>query len=144
MALFPTDDMKRDGIQLGGPDTLCYKCELERRANDPDSDIPYGKLQYKEVFKITQQGLDTCICMKHFKEMCATSHYMLIDTDECVAVPLTATEPLVVPSAIAILTFLSPSGVTSTPLTCTPCTSETSAPSATFNAVCNSSFVMSF
>ena len=92
MALFPTDNMKRDGMQLGGPDTLCYKCELERRANDPDSDIPYGKLQYKEVFKITQQGLDTCICMKHFKEMCATSHYMLIDTDECVAVPLTAIE----------------------------------------------------
>ena len=92
MALFPTDNMKRDGIQLGGPDTLCYKCELERRANDPDSDIPYGKLQYKEVFKITQQGLDTCICMKHFKEMCATSHYMLIDTDECIAVPLSAVE----------------------------------------------------
>ena len=92
MALFPTDNMKRDGIQLGGPNTLCYKCELERRANDPDSDIPYGKLQYKEVFKITQQGLDTCICMKHFKEMCATSHYMLIDTNECVAVPLTAIE----------------------------------------------------
>ena len=92
MALFPTDDMKRDGIQLGGPDTLCYKCELERRANDPDSDIPYGKLQYKEVFKITQQGLDTCICMKHFKERCATSHYMLIDTDECMAVPLSAME----------------------------------------------------
>ena len=92
MALFPTDNMKRDGIQLGGPNTLCYKCELERRANDPDSDIPYGKLQYKEVFKITQQGLDTCICMKHFKEMCATSHYMLIDTDECMAVPLSAME----------------------------------------------------
>ena len=92
MALFPTDNMKRDGIQLGGPDTLCYKCELERRANDPDSDIPYGKLQYKEVFKITQQGLDTCICMKHFKEMCATSHYMLIDTNECIAVPLSAVE----------------------------------------------------
>ena len=92
MALFPTDNMKRDGIQLGGPDTLCYKCELERRVNDPDSDIPYGKLQYKEVFKITQQGLDTCICMKHFKEMCATSHYMLIDTDECIAVPLSAVE----------------------------------------------------
>lgn len=92
MALFPTDNMKRDGIQLGGPNTLCYKCELERRANDPDSDIPYGKLQYKEVFKITQQGLDTCICMKHFKEMCATSHYMLIDTNECMAVPLSAME----------------------------------------------------
>ena len=92
MALFTTNEKKLDGIQLGGPNTLCYKCELERRANDPDSDIPYGKLQYKEVFKITQQGLDTCICMKHFKEMCATSHYMLIDTDECVAVPLSAVE----------------------------------------------------
>ena len=92
MALFPTDNVIKDGIQLGGPTTLCYKCELERRANDPDSDIQYGKLQYKEVFKVTQQGLDTCICMKHFKEMCATSHYMLIDTDECVAVPLTAIE----------------------------------------------------
>lgn len=92
MALYPTDDVRNDGIQLGGPNTLCYKCELERRANDPDSDIPYGKLQYKEVFKITQQGLDTCICMKHFKEMCATSHYMLIDTNECMAVPLTAME----------------------------------------------------
>ena len=92
MALFPTNEKKLDGIQLGGPNTLCYKCELERRATDTDSDIPYGKLQYKEVFKITQQGLDTCICMKHFKEMCATSHYMLIDTDECVAVPLSAVE----------------------------------------------------
>ena len=92
MALFPTDNVIKDGIQLGGPTTLCYKCELERRANDPDSDIPYGKLQYKEVFKIIDQGQDICICMKHFKEMCATSHYMLIDTDECVAVPLTAIE----------------------------------------------------
>ena len=92
MALFPTDDIKRDGIQLGGPDTLCYKCELERRAADRDSDIPYGKLQYKEVFKINQGGLDTCLCMRHFKEMCATSHYMLIDTNECMAVPLSAIE----------------------------------------------------
>ena len=92
MALFPTDDMKRDGIQLGGPNTLCYKCELERRYNDTDSDIPYGEMQYKEVFKIVDQGQDICICMKHFKEMCATSHYMLIDTDECMAVPLSAME----------------------------------------------------
>ena len=92
MALFPNDEKKLDGIQLGGPNTLCYKCELERRANDTDSDIPYGKMQYKEVFKIVDQGQDICICMKHFKEMCATSHYMLIDTDECVAVPLTAIE----------------------------------------------------
>ena len=92
MALFPTDNVIKDGIQLGGPTTLCYKCELERRANDTDSDIPYGKMQYKEVFKIVDQGQDICICMKHFKEMCATSHYMLIDTDECVAVPLTAME----------------------------------------------------
>ena len=92
MALFPTDDMKRDGIQLGGPTTLCYKCELERRATDTDSDIPYGEMQYKEVFKIIDQGQDICICMKHFKEMCATSHYMLIDTNECIAVPLSAVE----------------------------------------------------
>lgn len=92
MALFPTDNIKKDGIQLGGPDTLCYKCELERRAMDRDSDIPYGKLQYKEVFKINQGGLDTCLCMRHFKEMCATSHYMLIDTNECMAVPLSAIE----------------------------------------------------
>ena len=92
MALFPTDEKKIDGIQLGGPNTLCYKCELERRANDSDSDIPYGKMQYKEVFKIIDQGQDICICMKHFKEMCATSHYMLIDTNECMAVPLSAIE----------------------------------------------------
>lgn len=92
MALFPTDNIKKDGIQLGGPDTLCYKCELERRAADRDSDIPYGKLQYKEVFKINQGGLDTCLCMRHFKEMCTTSHYMLIDTNECMAVPLSAIE----------------------------------------------------
>lgn len=92
MALFPTDNIKRDGIQLGGPDTLCYKCELERRAADRDSDIPYGKLQYKEVFKINQGGLDTCLCIRHFKEMCTTSHYMLIDTNECMAVPLSAIE----------------------------------------------------
>lgn len=92
MALFPTNEKKIDGIQLGGPNTLCYKCELERRANDTDSDIPYGEMQYKEVFKIVDQGQDICICMKHFKEMCATSHYMLIDTNECIAVPLSAVE----------------------------------------------------
>ena len=92
MALFPTNEKKIDGIQLGGPNTLCYKCELERRFNDTDSDIPYGEMQYKEVFKIIDQGQDICICMKHFKEMCATSHYMLIDTDECMAVPLSAME----------------------------------------------------
>ena len=92
MALFPTNEKKLDGIQLGGPNTLCYKCELERRFNDTDSDIPYGEMQYKEVFKIVDQGQDICICMKHFKEMCATSHYMLIDTNECIAVPLSAVE----------------------------------------------------
>ena len=92
MALFPTNEKKLGGIQLGGPNTLCYKCELERRATDTDSDIPYGEMQYKEVFKIVDQGQDICICMKHFKEMCATSHYMLIDTDECMAVPLSAME----------------------------------------------------
>ena len=92
MALFPTNEKKLDGIQLGGPNTLCYKCELERRATDTDSDIPYGEMQYKEVFKILDQGQDICICMKHFKEMCATSHYMLIDTNECIAVPLSAVE----------------------------------------------------
>ena len=92
MALFPTNEKKLDGIQLGGPNTLCYKCELERRFNDTDSDIPYGEMQYKEVFKIIDQGQDICICMKHFKEMCATSHYMLIDTNECIAVPLSAVE----------------------------------------------------
>lgn len=92
MALFPDDTIKRDGIQLGGPNTLCYKCELERRAKDPDSDIPYGKLEYKEVFKVRQEGIETCLCMRHFKEMCGTSHYMLIDTNECMAVPLAAME----------------------------------------------------
>ena len=92
MALFPTNEKKLDGIQLGGPNTLCYKCELERKFNDTDSDIPYGEMQYKEVFKIVDQGQDICICMKHFKEMCATSHYMLIDTNECIAVPLSAVE----------------------------------------------------
>ena len=92
MALFPNNEKKLDGIQLGGPNTLRYKCELERRATDTDSDIPYGEMQYKEVFKIIDQGQDICICMKHFKEMCATSHYMLIDTNECIAVPLSAVE----------------------------------------------------
>ena len=92
MAWCPANEKKIDGIQLGGPNTLCYKCELERRFNDTDSDIPYGEMQYKEVFKIVDQGQDICICMKHFKEMCATSHYMLIDTNECIAVPLSAVE----------------------------------------------------
>ena len=92
MALFPDDTARKDGIQLGGPHTLCYKCELQRRAEDRDSDIPYGKLQYKEVFKIRQDGVETVLCMDHFREMCATSHYALIDTNECVAVPLTALE----------------------------------------------------
>lgn len=114
MALFPTDDIKRDGMQLGGPDTLCYKCELERRATDRDSDIPYGKLQYKEVFKISQGGLDTCLCMKHFKEMCATSHYMLIDTNECMAVPLSAMEE---PEEVATLEVKDKEGNTTVEIT---------------------------
>ena len=92
MALFPDDTAVKDGIQLGGPHTLCYKCELERRARDIDSDIPYGKLEYKEVFKIRQDGIETVLCMDHFRAMCATSHYALIDTNECMAVPLTALE----------------------------------------------------
>ena len=28
MALFPDDTVVKDGIQLGGPHTLCYKCEV--------------------------------------------------------------------------------------------------------------------
>lgn len=90
MALFPNDGNVKDGIQLGGPRTLCFKCEAERRAMDKDSDIPYGDLEYKEVFKVVQNGLETCVCMKHFMQMCNTSHYMLIDTNEAIAVPLSA------------------------------------------------------
>ena len=90
MALFPGESNVKDGIQLGGPRTLCYKCEAERRAADKDSDIPYGDLEYKEVFKVVQNGLETCVCMKHFMQMCNTSHYMLIDTNEAMAVPLSA------------------------------------------------------
>lgn len=90
MALFPNDGYVKDGIQLGGPRTLCYKCEAERRALDKDSDIPYGDLEYKEVFKVVQNGLETCLCMKHFMQMCSSSHYMLIDTNEAIAVPISA------------------------------------------------------
>lgn len=92
MALFPGEGNVKDGIQLGGPRTLCYKCEAERRAADKDSDIPYGDLEYKEVFKIVQNGLETCLCMRHFMQMCTSSHYMLIDTNEAIAVPLSAME----------------------------------------------------
>ena len=92
MALFPNDGFVKDGIQLGGPRTLCYKCEAERRAADKDSDIPYGDLEYKEVFKVVQNGLETCLCMRHFMQMCTSSHYMLIDTNEAMAVPLSAME----------------------------------------------------
>ncbi len=92
MALLPDDTRLKDGLQLGGPTTLCYKCEAERIARDRDSDIPYGDLEYKEVFRIVQSGNETCICMRHFKQMCAESHYMLIDTNESMAVPLTAFE----------------------------------------------------
>lgn len=90
MALFPNDGFVKDGIQLGGPRTLCYKCEAERRAMDKDSDVPYGDLEYKEVFKIVQNGLETCLCMNHFMKMCNSSHYMLIDTNEAMPVPLSA------------------------------------------------------
>lgn len=92
MALFPGEGNVKDGIQLGGPRTLCYKCEAERRAADKDSDIPYGDLEYKEVFKVVQNGLETCLCMRHFMQMCTSSHYMLIDTNEAMAVPLSAME----------------------------------------------------
>jgi hypothetical protein len=92
LALFPGESNVKDGIQLGGPRTLCYKCEAERRAADKDSDIPYGDLEYKEVFKVVQNGLETCLCMRHFMQMCTSSHYMLIDTNEAMAVPLSAME----------------------------------------------------
>ena len=80
MALFPSNEKKLDGIQLGGPNTLCYKCELERRATDTDSDIPYGEMQYKEVFKIDNFGEPICLCMKHFKQK--LGKYILVDSTE--------------------------------------------------------------
>lgn len=85
MALFEFN--RRDGIQFGGPQDLCYKCEAKRKASDIDSDIPYGKLEYQEVFKFTMNSIEYCMCMEHFKEMCETEKYTLVDKTQYTVVP---------------------------------------------------------
>lgn len=87
MALTENYKMK-DGITIGGPQDLCYKCELIRKANDIDSDIPYGKLQYEEVFKINRNGIETCICLDHLKQLINESkRYELVDKTQYMIIP---------------------------------------------------------
>lgn len=87
MALTENYKMK-DGITIGGPQDLCYKCELIRKANDIDSDIPYGELQYKEVFKINRNGIETCMCLDHLKQSINESkRYELVDKTQYMIIP---------------------------------------------------------
>ena len=61
MAMFEKEI--KDGIQPGKALDYCWKCY------GPGSTIKHGELEYKDVFKIHINGLEYCLCMKHFNEL---------------------------------------------------------------------------
>lgn len=78
----------RDGIQLGNALDYCWKCYK------PGSTVEYGKLEYKDVFKLHLNGLEHCLCMKHFNEL--LKGYTLIHGEE-----LTEENTLTIPKNLA-------------------------------------------
>ena len=77
-----------DGIQKGNALDYCFKC------NKPGSEIKTGELEYKDVFKIHINGLEYCLCMKHFNEL--LKGYTLIHGEE-----LTEENTLTIPKDLA-------------------------------------------
>lgn len=63
---------KKDGITYGSCMDLCIDCVKEKK------EIKRGDLEYKEVFKINNDGLEICYCMEHFKKK--LGKYMLVDS----------------------------------------------------------------
>lgn len=72
MAMFEKEI--KDGIQPGKALDYCWKCY------GPGSTIKHGELEYKDVFKIHINGLEYCLCMKHFNEL--LKGYTLIHGEE--------------------------------------------------------------
>ena len=72
MAMFEKE--VKDGIQPGKALDYCWKCY------GPGSTIKHGELEYKDVFKIHINGLEYCLCMKHFNEL--LKGYTLIHGEE--------------------------------------------------------------
>lgn len=63
---------KKDGITYGTCTDICIDCAKEKE------DIKRGDLEYQEVFKVNNNGLEVCYCIEHFKKK--LGKYMLIDT----------------------------------------------------------------
>ena len=74
MAMFEKEI--KDGIQPGKALDYCWKCY------GPGSTIKHGELEYKDVFKIHINGLEYCLCMKHFNEL--LKGYTLIHGEESI------------------------------------------------------------
>lgn len=72
MALFEREI--KDGIQLAHDLDYCYKCYKAGQVIRPEDNIAY-----QEVFKFRINGLEHCICLKHFNEM--LGDYVLIHKD---------------------------------------------------------------
>ena len=61
----------KDGITYGTCMDTCIECRRERKDTKP------GDLEYKEVFRLYNNGNPICYCMDHFKKM--LGKYMLVD-----------------------------------------------------------------
>lgn len=65
----------KHGIQLGKETDKCFVCENHYRSRREA--MPQGLHLNKEVFLLHLNGLRTCICLNHFKEM--LGNYVLLD-----------------------------------------------------------------
>lgn len=73
MAMF--EKTVRDGIQMGEKNDFCLKCIKPFEKIDKT-------LENEEVFKIHINGLDYCLCLKHFEEL--LGDYVLVHKDTLV------------------------------------------------------------
>lgn len=80
----------RDGIQHGHALDYCWKCYRPGTVIENK-----GELEYKDVFKIHINGLEYCLCMKHFKEL--LKGYTLVHGEE-----LNENNTLEIPKDLAI------------------------------------------
>ena len=75
MAIY--EKITSDGIQIGTEVDYCFKC-VKAGQQIKESDI----LKDKEVFKIHVNGLDYCLCLKHFASI--LGNYALVHKDTLV------------------------------------------------------------
>lgn len=70
MAMF--EKIIKDGIQIGEKNNFCLKCIKPFEKIDKN-------LEHQEIFKIHINGLDYCLCLKHFQEL--LGDYVLVHKD---------------------------------------------------------------